>query len=383
MRKLNLLLAIIFVAAMLAATPALGQTQAVTQDFDIPGGHFFTQTNGQPVGASQAGYSVTNNDGIPFWTEFGRQGGLQIVGYPMSRRFQWDGFTTQVFQKAVFQWKPVEQRVDFVNVFDEMAKAGKNDWLLNSKSTPMPLDGATFDAGKSWDQIVAARVALLNANPAMRTVYNSVPDPMRLFGLPTSAVVDNGNHYAIRLQRAVIQQWKEAVPWAAAGQVTVGNGGDIAVQAGMFSGDVLAPEYPPGVTPPATPTATATPKPAVEFSKSGDVRYQQNEGTQWIEGRILNADGSPRNGVKVRVVGKDGYEIISRPTGSEWRADPNGVYAVTLQSGQSNFIDYEWYVEVWEDDGRRVTSERVTVFTDKDPWGTTRRQVALVDFKRN
>ena len=67
---------------------------------------------------------------------------------------------------------------------------------------------------------------------------------MGQFGLPTSRVVDNGNHYAIRLQRAVIQQWKVDVPWARAGQVTIANGGEVAVQAGMFGGDILAPESP-------------------------------------------------------------------------------------------------------------------------------------------
>lgn len=216
MRKLNLLLAVLIVAAMLAATPVFGQTQSTAPDFDIAGGHFFTQTNGQPTGTSQAGYAVTNNDGVPFWTEFQGQGGLQIVGYPMSRRFQWDGFTTQVFQKAVFQWKPVERRVDFVNVFDEMSKAGKDDWLSTSKSTPKPLDAASFDAGKNWDLIVAGRLGLLNANAPIKTVYNSVPDPMRLFGLPTSAVVDNGNHFAIRLQRC---------PPAVEGLGALGGGG--------------------------------------------------------------------------------------------------------------------------------------------------------------
>ena len=254
-RGLSLALALAVIVSMLASAVP-GPAKAAALDWDIPGGHYFTQTNGQPQGTSQAGFSVTNNDGVPFWTEFNRVGGLQIVGYPMSRRFLWDGFVSQIFQKAIFQWKATENRVDFINTFDQMSLAGKDDWLLTFKSTPKPLDAASFDAGKSWDQIVAARLALLNANPAIKAVYNSVPDPIRLFGLPTSQVVDNGNHYAIRLQRAVLQQWKVAVPWAAAGQVTVGNGGDISVQAGMFGSDYLTPEPGPpgsGGTPPPPP----------------------------------------------------------------------------------------------------------------------------------
>ena len=376
-------MAVVLVAALLAVTPMFGQAQTVALDYNIANGHFFTQTNGQPAGTSPTGYSVLNSDGVPFWDEFNRQGGVAIVGYPMSRRFMWDGLVTQVFQKAVFQWKPVEQRVDFVNVFDQMSLAGKDTWLLTYKSTPNPLDAASFDAGKGWDQIVAGRLALLDANPAIKAVYNSARDPMRLFGLPTSTVVDNGNHYAIRLQRAVIQQWKVDVPWARAGQATIANGGDVAVQGGMFGSDVLSPEYPPGMTPPATPTPTAKPKPAVTYSNTGGIRYFPNEGNQWIEGKIMNADGSGRNGVKVRVLGRDGYEIISRPTGGEWRPDPNGVYVVMLRSGQSNFMDYEWTVEVWEDNGTRVSSDRITITTDRDPYSGQRRQVAFVDFIHN
>ena len=210
------------------------------QDFAIPGGHFFRQTGP----GDGRGYAVTNADGVPFWSEFNRLGGVRVVGYPMSQRFTWNGFVTQVMQKAVFQWRPDAGQVYFVNVFDQMSVAGKDDWLLNARSTPKPLDAGTFDAGKSWDQVVAGRLALLDANPAIRAVYYSVPDPITQFGLPTSPVVDNGNHYAIRLQRAVIQQWKTEVPWAHAGQATIANGGDVAVQAGMFDASVVAPANP-------------------------------------------------------------------------------------------------------------------------------------------
>ena len=265
-RGLSLALALAVVLSMLAAALPVMPTSAAALDWDIPGGRYFTQTNGQPQGTSLSGFSVTNNYGVPFWTEFNRVGGLQIVGYPMSRRFLWDGFVSQIFQKAIFQWKATEQRVDFINTFDEMSKAGKDEWLVTSKSTPKPLDAASFDAGKTWDQIVAARQALLNVAPFIKAVYFSVPDPIRLFGLPTSPVVDNGNHYAIRLQRAVLQQWKEAMPWAAVGQVTVGNGGDISCQAGMFSGDILKPQASPTDETPVTPPPPGpTPPPSTGF----------------------------------------------------------------------------------------------------------------------
>jgi hypothetical protein len=53
-----------------------------------------------------------------------------------------------------------------------------------------------------------------------------------------------GSHYSLRLQRAVIQQWKENVPWARAGDVVVANGGDVGKEAGMYPSDVLGPVGP-------------------------------------------------------------------------------------------------------------------------------------------
>ncbi len=49
----------------------------------------------------------------------------------------------------------------------------------------------------------------------------------------------------IRTQRAVFQQWKEDVPWAAAGQVTIANSGDIAKELGLFPAEALIPQPAP------------------------------------------------------------------------------------------------------------------------------------------
>lgn len=236
--------------ALLPLAFSLTGAGAAVPEFDLPKGRFFTQTGSAD---GNLGFGVVDDGEARFWSEFQRLGGVQGVGYPLSHRFQWDGFLVQVMQKGVLQWRPEVGRAYFVNVFDQLASAGKDDWLLSFRSTPRPLP-ADFDAGKNWSQVVAARLALLDANPAIKAKYNAVPDPMNLYGLPTSRVVDNGDHYVIRLQRAVIQQWKVAVPWAAAGQVTIGNGGDISVQAGIISGTALQPEAgPPGTNNPPPP----------------------------------------------------------------------------------------------------------------------------------
>jgi spore germination protein YaaH len=217
-------------------TPA--SAPAGVADWPVPGGQFFTQTSGRPDASPPKGYSVTDANGVRFWTEFQRLGGVQGVGYPASQRFQWDGFATQVMQKAVFQWRPEVGGVYFVNVFDEMSRAGKDDWLLSVRSTPRPLP-PSFDAGKPFAEASAMRLALLEANGAIRARYYAVADPLNQYGLPTSRVEDMGNAHVIRLQRAVIQQWKVDTPWAKAGEVTVANGGDVAKEAGMFGDDKI------------------------------------------------------------------------------------------------------------------------------------------------
>ncbi|MBI2863911.1 MAG: glycoside hydrolase family 99-like domain-containing protein [Chloroflexi bacterium] len=222
-------------ASALVSTSSSG---SVAADFGLPNGRFYTQT-----GSGGRGFSVTNDQVARFWDEFQRLGGVDRLGFPASQRFVWDGFVTQVFQKAILQWRPDSGRVAFVNVFDEMHKAGKDDWLRVVRSTPKPL-GPDFDQGKGWDQIVRDRLTLLEANPAIRDKYYSAGDWLALYGLPTSRVEDMGSHYAIRLQRAVIQQWKVEVPWARAGQATVANGGDVSIEAGMYAGTVLSPVAP-------------------------------------------------------------------------------------------------------------------------------------------
>ncbi|MBI2953697.1 MAG: hypothetical protein HYY30_05240 [Chloroflexi bacterium] len=223
-------------------------TRGPALDYPLPNGFFFTQANGQPLGQSPTGYAVENFKPfqvvVRFADEFERLGGVARIGFPSSRTFILDGFVTQAFQKAVFQWRPERDEVFFINVFDVLHERGFDDFLLVVRSVPRQLD-PSFDAGKTPQQIVASRLVLLDANPAIRTEYFAVDNPLLRYGLPTSRVEDMGNHFAIRLQRAVIQQWKVNVPWARAGQTTVANGGDIMKELEQLPAFAVVPQPPP------------------------------------------------------------------------------------------------------------------------------------------
>ncbi len=219
---------------------------------------FYTQTNGGAGG----GYSVCNDGNANFLTTF-RRYGLQNVGYPVSQRYKRDGFITQAFQKAIFQWRPDGSYVAFVNVFDELNSRGLDQRLLASRQTPFQLPAGWEGVNVPFEQAVTLRQALLNERPALRRTYFSVADPLLFFGLPTSEVEDMGNHYAIRLQRAVLQEWKETVPWASAGQVTVANGADIAKELGHLPTFSLATEASP---PNGTGGAASAPPPPANVS---------------------------------------------------------------------------------------------------------------------
>lgn len=196
---------------------------------------FFTETV-----QGEGGFSVCDDQEANFRTPFERWG-LQKIGYPISRRYNRDGFVTQAFQKAIMQWRPDGNYVALVNIFDDLHNGGFDDVLVRDIQTPRQFP-AGWDGDIPFDEVVIKRQALLEVRPALRETYFASSDPLTFYGLPTSEVEDVGNHYAIRLQRAVLQEWKEDVPWASAGQVTIANGGDIAKRFEALPGLALVPE---------------------------------------------------------------------------------------------------------------------------------------------
>ncbi|MCB0077223.1 MAG: lamin tail domain-containing protein [Anaerolineales bacterium] len=238
-----LLTLVIFASISVAATPSLlAQEQC----------RYFAETQ----------FTVCDDTEAMFLTTFDAYG-LQNVGYPVSRRYTRDGFVMQAFQKAIFQWRSDSQSTVFANIFDDLHRDQYDDLLLSVRQTPLQLPDDWDEEGQSFEEIVASRQALLDVRPALKSSYFAVTDPLLFFGLPTSEVEDMGNHYAVRLQRAVLQEWKEDVPWATAGEVTVANGGDITKELGALPADAVVPESAPTAPTPVPPPAAAT---------TGDVR---------------------------------------------------------------------------------------------------------------
>ncbi len=222
--------------------PSTQPPPARPPDYAIADGHFFTQASGRPPERDGSGFAVTNEDGIPFWDAV-QQLGLENVGYPISSRFLWDGTPTQAFQKVVLQGRPGEAVVP-ANLFDALHDRGLDTWLLTHARVPPPVDPAA-DTAATWDELARARQSLLDASPPIRDRYLAAPDPLVLYGLPTSPPRDLGDVVAVRTQRGALLQWQRDVPWATAGTVTTANGGEIAARLGLFPAGALVPEPAP------------------------------------------------------------------------------------------------------------------------------------------
>jgi hypothetical protein len=114
----------------------------------------------------------------------------------------------------------------------------------------------------TWPQIVARHQQFLATNGAIRAAYFAVADPITIYGLPMSLPTPeaNGSMIVVRLQRAVLQQWLTPQPWAAAGQVTIANAGDIAKSVGLLPNSALTPQAPPApsLTVPYAVSATSS-----------------------------------------------------------------------------------------------------------------------------
>jgi hypothetical protein len=214
-------------------------------DWALPNGHFYARSDARGEGGSIAGYAVTDAEGVPFWSEYRRLGGVGVLGYPLSNRFSTDEAAYQVFQRGVLQYTTPEAGATVVRLLDRLHEQGHDAELATRWGIPRPEMPLRDDVTPA---VVAERAEwLLRDHPALAAYLAGLPDATALLGLPLSTVQDVGAYYAVRFHGGALQEWKEDVPWAKAGEVTAANIGEIAVALGAFPAEVLAPT--PGPTP--------------------------------------------------------------------------------------------------------------------------------------
>jgi len=235
------LIALLFIPALRNIPP----------DLPLRNGHFYTESAPNSV-FHLRGYSIEDRDGIPFWTEYQRFGGVVNLGYPISQRFMLDGFVVQATANVVMQWHSSDQKVYFLNVMDVLHDHGDDNKLLKQAGIPPSQPAPAAEQGMSFDQIAQERMAVLKQqNAAIWDLYQHTPDALSFFGLPTSPAYDAGGAIVVRFQRAVMQQWLHDTPYALQGKVTLADTAYLAMQANVFGDSSSAHWCPPGAIPAA------------------------------------------------------------------------------------------------------------------------------------
>ena len=348
MRKQLLTLAALL-AIMLTLIPAAAATTLAASgpDYDIPNGHFYTQTN---AGAGGNGFAITDDAGVPMWTWFTRYGGVGALGYPNTGRFMLDGFVVQGTQRVLLQWNPGDRTMHFVNILDRLHDIpGMDDILAKTFQVPAQIDNSAAEKGintatkAGFDQVAAIRQAWLNfPNPAFKDHYFADPFHVDHFGLPTSQIQDFGPFLTIRLQRRGFQLWKADGPAGIkAGQLVEQLGSDIAKTVNFYPKDAATPTAPPGgaAAGPATGTQGLQYGFAAETvgaSASQAVNATKSAGFGWIKQQVRWGGLQPAPGAAVNWGPLDGavntanaaglkvlFSVVDAPG---WAANPGAKF---------------------------------------------------------
>lgn len=249
-RRIATIVALFFTVGMaLLITPA--EAASAPPDFAVANGHFYSQG----AAGAQGGFTITDDGGVPMWSEYSRLGGPDELGYPVSGRFLLDGKVVQLTQRAGLVWRQDLHQVRFLDIFSMLHNAGKDGWLLSTKGIP-PQASAAAEAGKTWQQISQKRYTLLDAHPAIKAAYFAMKDPVNMYGLPASSWMEQPAVSTLRFDNVVFQQWKQLVPWAAAGAVELANGGDILKESGILGPTPFAVQAAPAPVIQPIPTST-------------------------------------------------------------------------------------------------------------------------------
>ena len=320
-------------------------------------------------------YEVTNDGGILFADEYERLGGVDTLGHPASYRFTLgDGFTYQVTQRALLQWRPEKNAADLGNIFQMLEQAGLDDWLLREKGIPLPIkdDGA----GGDWNKAKETRLSWLT-NERIKAKYLANPNPgaisewsvnrsIELYGLPMSRPERFGPFISQRFQRVAFQLWVEEVPGSPAPGTVIGVlAGDLLKQAGLVppeglnvadGGVAVAPTQAPAIRLTDNDAFDAAPA----WSPDGRrIAFDSDRDGNW-QIYVMNADGSGVTSLTDNDAPEgfpawspDGRRIAFESTRDGnpelyvMNADGSGVTRLTFNNAR------DWS-PAWSPDGRRI-----------------------------
>jgi hypothetical protein len=185
------------------------------RDWDILGGRYFSEDDAQRRMMGITGYRVTDDGGIPMWTEYQRLGGEAELGRPLSGRLQLsDGGVYQLTERAVLRWRPEAAQAELVNPLQLLSRLGYDGWLFSDRQIPLPV---SVIANGDLERARQTRLGWLT-DPVLKTAYLAPPDGVSAtswsvdaaiarYGLPASAPETFGPFVAQRFERAVMQRW--------------------------------------------------------------------------------------------------------------------------------------------------------------------------------
>ncbi|MBI4319957.1 MAG: hypothetical protein HY675_15820 [Chloroflexi bacterium] len=284
-------------------------------DFDIPGGRFYTQTNGRGS-AADAGFAVVNGgldaqgNEIRMYDGYLALGGPSRLGYPISRRYKEganDAYTYQAFQNGALQWDPASKSARLTNLMDDMHGA-QLDPLLER------LGYARWEPDSSGGDFARARSERLswlddpNYADFKEAYFNSGADPTTFFGLPGGRPKTMGWIRVLRLQRAVFATYNN-------GPVVMASIGEDAVKVGYLAGDLLRLQS----TSETDVAAWMLRHPGMTITASSPVTLKYRE--DWIatapncsatilRGDLRDIGGNPVNGELVKTWNDWGNEVL-------------------------------------------------------------------------
>ncbi|HEX2034992.1 MAG TPA: L,D-transpeptidase, partial [Chloroflexota bacterium] len=265
--------------AALAQEGSRGAQEQVP-DWDVPQGHFYTQTS-PPDAPADSGYLVSDADGVPFWQEYRALGGPAQLGFPISSRYDADGAVYQAMQRGVLRWQGDGSPVELEPVFARLATLGFDDWLLGRgiPATAAPL-------AEDPELAEATRLSWLT-HPQLRGAYFAGGEVVarRRFGLPMSEAERFGPYLAQRFDRAVLQLWLDEVPGQPGpGTVAAVNAGDLLWEAGLIPVPAVQPQPAPAPRPVVQvpqPAAVPAAVPAAPAAPGGGKQILVSLGGQW------------------------------------------------------------------------------------------------------